>query len=98
MDIGLLEHIVDIITEQSIIKYSTYIEISETDRYRYNLRVYGGHTNVVQQIHEILPGGHQVFPWGVLSPLLSCPPTECVITPGPIPLGAVTSYSCSGIY
>jgi len=44
----------------------------ETDGYRYSIRVYGGHTNVVQLILRILPGGHQVFPWGVLAPLLPC--------------------------
>ena len=28
---------------------------------------FGGHTNVVQLIPRIQPGGHQVFPWGVLA-------------------------------
>jgi len=41
------------------------------DGYRYSFRVYGGHTNVVQLILEIIPGGHQVFPWDVPAPLLS---------------------------
>jgi len=56
------EHTVDIITGQYVIKYSTYTEMGETDGYRYSFRVYGGHTNVVQLILGILPGGHQVFP------------------------------------
>jgi len=30
----------------------------KTDGYRYSFSVYGGHTNVVQLILEILPGGH----------------------------------------
>jgi len=46
---------VDIITGQSIIKYSTYTAMGETVGYRYNFRVYGGHTNVVQLILRILP-------------------------------------------
>jgi len=69
------EHIVDIITGQSIRKYSTYIGMGKTDGYRYSFRVYSGHMNIVQLILEFLPGGHQVFPWGVLAPptpLFSC--------------------------
>jgi len=48
---------------------------------RYSFRVYGGHTNIRQLILEILPGGHQVFSWGVLAPLLPCPPAECAVSP-----------------
>jgi len=41
---------------------------------RYSFRVYSGHTNVIQLILGILPGGRQVLPWGVLAPLLPCLP------------------------
>jgi len=51
------------------------------DGYRYSFRVYGGHTNVVQLILEIIPGGHQVFPWDVPAPLLSWPLAGRAISP-----------------
>jgi len=50
--------------------WTTYTGMRETDGYWYRFRVYGGHTNVVQLKLEILPEGHQVFPWGVLASLL----------------------------
>ena len=55
-------------------KWTTHTGMGETDEYRYNFCVYGGHTNVLQLILRIRPGGHQVFPWGVLAPLLPCLP------------------------
>ena len=44
--------------------------MGKTDEYRYSFRVYGGHTNFLQLKVGILPGSHQVFLWGILTPLL----------------------------
>ena len=52
----------------------TYTGTWEIDGYGYSFCVYGGHTNVVQLILGIRPGGDQVFSWGVLAPLLPCLP------------------------
>jgi len=63
-----------------VIMYSTYTGTGETNRYQYSFRVYGGYTNVVQLILEILPRGYQVFSLGVLAPQLPWSPARCVIS------------------
>ena len=81
----------DIITGQYVIKYSTYTEMGETDGYRYNFRVYGGHTNVVQLILGILPVPPGVSVGCTGTPTL--PPAGCAVIPWVCSVGSEAHHS-----
>jgi len=69
--------------------------MGETDEYRYNLHVYDG--LIVSRDYilgfDLEATGISVGCTGTPTPL----PGGCAISPGPSSVGAVTSYSCSGV-